>query len=259
MQKISSYLYPNRVEVEADRQSSVTEWKIVYQRRLKIYQGMNNTIEFDFKNSQQRRTDVTGVDIFFVLTDSAGKQIKILQLDQTDKKGIATLTIPRNLLSNIVPQFLTYSLYTEDEYGNKTIVYADTQFGAAGNIELIAGVYPFFEQLNHFDEVNGKYVSDIVEFDMLDDAIIDLSHFSLTFEFSGLSAVVSVFASNDPVVDENTQWVEVEVFEVEPNITAITKQFVETRDFPNNLRWLQISYDPMLDNTGTLDTVVIIA
>ena len=39
MQKISSYLYSNRLPVNLDLATSPMEWRIVYQRTVKIYKG----------------------------------------------------------------------------------------------------------------------------------------------------------------------------------------------------------------------------
>jgi hypothetical protein len=59
MQKIQSYLYPNRIIVTADLAGFTTEYKNVYQRTVKIYQGVDNVIEFDIKNADQKRVDLT--------------------------------------------------------------------------------------------------------------------------------------------------------------------------------------------------------
>jgi len=53
MQKISSYLYSNRIQLMADvivlDSAYPVEWKIVYQRPIKIYKGVDNVIELDVK------------------------------------------------------------------------------------------------------------------------------------------------------------------------------------------------------------------
>ena len=59
MQKISTYLYPNRIELLADLAGFTTEYTNVYQRTLKIYNGIDNTLEFDMKNADQKRIDLS--------------------------------------------------------------------------------------------------------------------------------------------------------------------------------------------------------
>ena len=44
MQKLSSYLYPNRIELLADLAGFSVEYTNVYQRNVKIYNGIDNKI-----------------------------------------------------------------------------------------------------------------------------------------------------------------------------------------------------------------------
>ena len=67
MQKISSYLYPNRVEVLADMASFNVEYTNVYQKNVKIYNGIDNTIEFDIKNADQKRIDLATIELILSL------------------------------------------------------------------------------------------------------------------------------------------------------------------------------------------------
>lgn len=59
MQKIQSYLYPNRTILIADLAGQLTENTIVYARTIKIYQGVDNVIQFDIQNADQKRLDLT--------------------------------------------------------------------------------------------------------------------------------------------------------------------------------------------------------
>jgi len=59
MQKIQSYLYPNRIILLADVAGFTVENKVVYARTIKIYQGIDNVVEFDIQNADQKRIDLT--------------------------------------------------------------------------------------------------------------------------------------------------------------------------------------------------------
>jgi len=72
MQKISSYLYSNKVVINLDLAASLVEWRIVYQRKLKIYKGFDNVIELDIKNSDQKRINVSDKTLKCVLMDTFG-------------------------------------------------------------------------------------------------------------------------------------------------------------------------------------------
>ena len=59
MQKIQSYLYTNRIQLLADVAGFTTEYTNVYQKTVKIYNGVDNVLEFDIKNADQKRIDLS--------------------------------------------------------------------------------------------------------------------------------------------------------------------------------------------------------
>jgi len=140
MRKISSYLYPNRIQLLADVAGFSTEYTNVYQRTVNIYKGVDNVIEFDIKNADQKRIDLSGLhNIMMHVMDSQGNSIgnyTVTPFDQSTRKGLASVTIPIADLTDLIPQFLRYSV-THDISGNPQVLYADSRFGAVGTIELI--------------------------------------------------------------------------------------------------------------------------
>jgi hypothetical protein len=145
MQKISSYLYPNRVELLADLAGFSVEFTNVYQRNIKIYNSIDNTIEFDIKNADQKRLDLTTLSsIKMHIMDVTGKALGCspYTVTPTTIKGIAKVVIPREDLQYLSDQYLRYSVLakkgTED-----VILYTDARFGAVGNIELINNTIPW--------------------------------------------------------------------------------------------------------------------
>jgi len=80
MQKIQSYLYPNRQIILADLAGFNVENTVVYAKTVKIYQGVDNVIEFDIQNADQKRLDLT------TLTN--------LQMNVFDQSGKALTTSP---------------------------------------------------------------------------------------------------------------------------------------------------------------------
>lgn len=75
MQKISSYLYPNRIKCNLDLALSPLEWRIVYQKNVKLYKGLDNAVELDVRNNSQQRIDITGLTLNFKILDVYGQQI----------------------------------------------------------------------------------------------------------------------------------------------------------------------------------------
>ena len=146
MQKISRYLYPNRIEILADLVGFNVEFTKVYQRNVKIYNGIDNTIEFDIKNADQKRLDLTTISqIELNVMDASGNSLpnSPYTVTPTTLKGIASATIPQEDLVDLSDQFLTYSV-TALKDGKDVMLYADTKFGAAGTIEIIGNAMPTF-------------------------------------------------------------------------------------------------------------------
>lgn len=153
MRKISSYLYPNRVELLADLAAFNVEFTNVYQRNVKIYNGVDNTIEFDIKNADQKRIDLTTLQsISLYVMDASGNELpnSPYAVTPTALKGIATTTIPQEDLVELTDQYLRYSVVAQQS-GQEVILYADTRFGMAGTIELIGNAMPTFQDDRVYD------------------------------------------------------------------------------------------------------------
>jgi len=167
MQKISSYLYPNRVELIADLGGFTVEFTSVYQRNVKIYNGIDNTIEFDIKNADQKRIDLTTLTVISLnVMDAAGISLPNSPYVITPivgKKGIAYTTIPEADLETLTPQFLKYSVSAVKD-GKDVMMYADTRFGAVGTIELIGNAMPVFRDDKVYKTFTGEidYMGNVV-------------------------------------------------------------------------------------------------
>jgi hypothetical protein len=154
MQKISSYLYPNRVQLLVDLAGFTTEYTNVYQKNVKIYKGIDNTLEFDIKNADQKRIELITdpaatpakvavvTDIRLTVLDAGGHELPnspyTVEPSETIK-GIAVATIPAADLAGLNHQFLQYNVRASKE-DNDVLLYGDTRFGAFGSIELVSNV-----------------------------------------------------------------------------------------------------------------------
>lgn len=148
MQKISTYLYPNRVQLLADLAGFDVEYTNVYQRIVKIYNGIDNTIEFDIKNADQKRIELVSspviTQIELNVMDVTGKALPnspYTVTPHTTLKGIAVVTIPQEDLVDLDEQFLVYSV-TALKDGHDVMLYGDSRFGATGKMELVGSAMP---------------------------------------------------------------------------------------------------------------------
>lgn len=154
MQKISSYLYPNRVQLLVDLAGFTTEYTNVYQKNVKIYKGIDNTLEFDIKNADQKRIELITnptstppkvaivTDIRLTVLDAGGHELPNSPYTvepSASIKGIAVVTIPAADLEELGHQFLQYNVRATKD-NNDVLLYGDTLFGAMGKIELVGNV-----------------------------------------------------------------------------------------------------------------------
>jgi hypothetical protein len=251
MQKLSSYLYPNRVLVHASLGESPMEWRIVYQRNVKVYQGLDNTIEFDFKNAQQRRIDISALTLRCVILDQEGRQLTILPVNASSIKGIGTLTIPKIVGDILKPQFLSYSVYSESS-GVKTPVYADTQFGMQGKMELIGGVFPHLVSTFDFTEFSHNVTDD----SYFHDTAIQVSNLNtvdLEFDLGELDGVISVLTATDTTISPSTVWSEIDQVTVTPTTSSLSKHI--SGSLPS-AKWLRIVYQRTGLTLGKIDRVI---
>jgi hypothetical protein len=253
MQKISSYLYPNRVEVVADVDLFPTRWKIVYQNRLKIYQGVDNVITFDVKNTDQKRIDISEMILKMSITDITGKQIAIVDVEPKETTGLATATIAENSLTTLNPQFLSYALYRINDDETKTVVYADANFGAFGQLELVGSVVAidtpprYITSFNPDTNLNARpvyttYYSDAVEvrkpnwLNLEQDDSLELD-----FKFNKGNASVTVQFTRDDTLSSSTIWEDVIGFGVTPDDVSATKE-IPYPIYNRDIAWMRVKF-----------------
>jgi len=150
MQKIQSYLYPNRIQLLTNLDESSTnnqvEWRIVYQRTIKVYKGIDNVLEIDVKNNDQKRISLAGHIIKMIVMDQANNEINTytavnLEDDSSHAgRGLTRVTIPADDIANLYPQFLNFAVYMQTEGESDKLLYGDSRYGAKGTIELLNGI-----------------------------------------------------------------------------------------------------------------------
>jgi hypothetical protein len=273
MQKISSYLYPNRINVVADVAVFPVRYKIVYQNRIKIYQGVDNVLTVDVKNSDQKRIDLGSLlgedeSLKMSVQDILGKEFLLADVTPSATKGLATVNIQETDLVNLDPQFLNFTIYKINADDTKTVFYADTQFGIKGNMELVGNALTtetaprYITRFGPITATDPKpnittYYSDAVEIrqpNYLDEAAND--SVDLDFIFKGLDAEVTVEYTNEVVIGANIDWITLETFTVTPATTSITKTY-NNPEYNRDANWLRVRYIRTTNNTGNIDKVTI--
>jgi hypothetical protein len=273
MQKVSSYLYLNRIEVIIDSEVLPVRWRIVYQNKIKIYQGVDNTLTIDVKNSDQKRINITEMNLRMIITDTSGLLISDVPVTPSNINGLANVTIPESDLVELSsPQFLEFSIYRINTDETKTVLYADSQFGAKGSMELVGNVMNvntspryisrFLAQTDPavlgLPPYQTRIFSDAVEITLPNFVNSpDNDQINFEFKFSNLDAEVVVEFTKDPVISTGTEWITIETFNVESTTSTITKSYNNTNGYNREMRWARTYYTPELENTGKIDKIII--
>ena len=149
MQSISFYLYSNRIDVYTNSfVDSLTErYRRVYNRNLKIYRGANNKVDFQVRNSDQKKANIQSSYAVFNLINKETKEL-ILKKDcviQDGSLGMLFVVLTETELLSIEPGLYGFTLYTETRtilengdynVSNKRPLYIDSQYGAEAVIEI---------------------------------------------------------------------------------------------------------------------------
>jgi hypothetical protein len=265
MQKISSYLYSNRIAINLDLASSPVEWRIVYQRKVKIYKGFENVVELDIKNSDQKRVNVSALTLQCVIMDTLGQEIYTADVDHSATPGLATFTIPATALELVSPQFLRYTVYILNDDDTKSPIYGDTQFGITGMMDYIGNALPqalLPKVISNFNPLHDTatsvetFYSDSVEINPPNDIIAE-PILTLNFVASGLAAEVKVQMTKDTVVGMTTEWTTLETFTITTSTSALSKTYDSADGFDKEAGWLRVTYVRAINNTGKFDKVLV--
>ena len=269
MQKISSYLYPNRIKCNLDLASSPLEWRIVYQKTVKLYKGLDNAVELDIRNNSQQRIDITDLVLNFKILDAYGQEVFDGEVVPDDTlTGIARVEIPSDTFEYIDPQFLKYTIYQTID-GKYYPVYGDTQFGATGTIDLIGGAWPV-DSLPPITIKTFLYMDDDSQpapwprnFYSEGAQIKDPNYISATTTLSidfypvGLSTTVHVQVTDAPVISTSTVWTDIDSFSVTNVDTLLSKTYTRGTNYSDDIIWLRIKYQLPYNATGKFDKIVI--
>lgn len=139
MQLVPRYLVKNQTTVISNDSGLITEYRPVYSRQLKIYKGIDNTLDFRVLNADQKPVSIIGkVPVIMIFDEKQRLVIKrdcnILETTTPSKVGMFNVTITENDMLNLKQQYLSYSVHLE---GNgKELTYSSSYFDNKGTIYL---------------------------------------------------------------------------------------------------------------------------
>jgi len=255
MQKIQFYLVPNKITVTTDRVGFNTEYRQVYQRQLKLYKGIDNTIQLEVRNSEQRKQAVVGKTAIVKFFDTEHKNLFSVTADPIPSQiGQMTVTIHGDTIANIDPQMLRMAAYLTDGVTDSPI-YIDGQFELFGNVQLMDGYNEkkgFGEivdiaKIFNYEHDKDEYTSEIVKFGnyinddystTLDSTVIGSVEIEIVPNVeTPFIGFVKVYATNDKSTAFGTTWKLIDTVEVPVGQTSV-RQIIDNTGY----RFMRFSF-----------------
>ena len=150
--KLPVYLYPNVFEVILDLDNNNRIYQVMYQRSLKVQKGVKNTIQLQFKNSDQKFLNISTGTFVFVLFDANDqrdliqKPVTILDVGSTatvyPTKGLGEVILTESDLLACESAFYKIGIKALGSDGSFYPAYADTYYNVAGTLEVRHDLYP---------------------------------------------------------------------------------------------------------------------
>lgn len=178
MQLSTIYLYPNVVEAYTNLDGGFTQerYNMIYSRNLKIYRAVDNRIDLQIKNGDQKKLNLTGSFVKFNLVNKENKDLVLSKDADADDaaSGRFYVTLSEAEMRDLEPGNYSYSLVKEtreniDSTNHKVTssraLYVDSQYGVTGEIEVYGDVYgqPYdtqiidtFNKVINFDNAQGQ-------------------------------------------------------------------------------------------------------
>ena len=145
MNKLPVYLYSNLLEVILDLDQNRSIHKIMYQRKLKIQKGFKDSIQIQFKNSDQKPVPIsTSTTYSFDMIDSTGRELvlsKTLEVTSSTK-GLSLVTFDPLDTINLVAGSYKFVVKQDNGDGTFTPAYSNTYYGITGDLEVVEDGFP---------------------------------------------------------------------------------------------------------------------
>ena len=264
MQLNSVYLYPNKVDVF----TNLGEWtsgryRKVYQRNFKVYRGVDNRLDLQVRNADEKAKDITGNSLVFTLLERDTQKIILTrnceivteaQPDSTVKRTKGYVIITETDLVTIDKGFYNYTIHLLNTVtGAKTPLYCDSQFGVIGTIEVQGNVFgesklpviidTFSTIPTTWENADSSY-SEIVYANPETSSATTVHTFDITA--TSYTGVVTIQYSNEEGATPHT-WTNAATLNfplISPTITVTGKY-----------NWFRIVHTPGISNTGKIDKV----
>lgn len=267
------YLYVNKLDVFTTPTDtwSTERYRRVYNRNLKIFRGVDNRIDIQVRNSDQKASNIAGSTLVFNLVSQDTKDL-VLQKDFTAMDlatGKVTIIVTADELLDLDIGFYNYSIVKEvrstvdsTDYvvNSKMPLYMDSQYDTVGTLEITGDVYGGVANslvVDTFNYTNPFTQGAIAPFPFYTSAIIDAAPNTSpaypihTFQFysTNYTGTVEIQASleSQGATPRDTKF---------STVATVDLANEKYKNVTGKYNWFRIKHIPALNNTGTVDKIL---
>ena len=267
------YLYVNKLDIFTTPTDtwSTERYRRVYNRNLKIFRGVDNRIDIQVRNNDQKASNIVGSTLVFNLVSQDTKHL-VLQKDFTAMDlatGKVTVILTAEELLDLDVGFYNYSIIkevrttvdsTDYTVTSKMPLYMDSQYDTVGTLEITGDVYGDVStsvNVSTFNYTNPFTQGAVEPFPFYTSEIIDASPNTSpaypihTFQFytTNYTGTVEIQANLDDqgATPRETKWATV------ATVDLLTERY---KNVTGKYNWFRIKHIPALNNTGTVDKIL---
>ena len=267
------YLYVNKLDVFTTPTDtwSTERYRRVYNRNLKIFRGVDNRIDIQVRNSDQKASNIAGSTLVFNLVSQDTKDL-VLQKDFTGMDlatGKVTIIVTADELLDLDIGFYNYSIVKEvrstvdsTDYvvNSKMPLYMDSQYATVGTLEITGDVYGGVANslvVDTFNYTNPFTQGATEPFPFYTSAIIDAAPNTSpaypihTFQFysTNYTGTVEIQASleSQGATPRDTKF---------STVATVDLANEKYKNVTGKYNWFRIKHIPATNNTGTVDKIL---
>ena len=267
------YLYVNKLDVFTTPTDtwSTERYRRVYNRNLKIFRGVDNRIDIQVRNSDQKASNIAGSTLVFNLVSQNTKDL-VLQKDFTGMDlatGKVTIIVTADELLDLDIGFYNYSIVKEvrstvdsTDYvvNSKMPLYMDSQYATVGTLEITGDVYGGVANslvVDTFNYTNPFTQGATEPFPFYTSAIIDAAPNTSpaypihTFQFysTNYTGTVEIQASleSQGATPRDTKF---------STVATVDLANEKYKNVTGKYNWFRIKHIPATNNTGTVDKIL---
>ena len=238
-------------------------YRKVYARSMKLYKGIDNSFMMKLMNGDQKLLNAVGQTLWWQLLDRDTAELKFKTSVEVVGSSNSHVTIPisEGDIEPLLSGHYMYSAYLENENGARTILYADSQFGASVPVEIVENSFPQAlpsQQVLSSEFITAENVNYVVQDDSLYTSALnghpDLNSntalHTVAFYSTGYEGEVEVQVTLENGVTNIVQWATLETITITPGDNILY------HNFNGIYGWVRFRMIPDVVNTGTVDKIL---